>query len=181
MASQLAFEATVPGDADRPGALEHVAEHLLSQGYTRAGAKFSRGSRLGTLTALSPKKWASVVNLSTDTAGHHTAQLLVDVTGHPVITEPERAYWQGELDALRAVLLGESPPPPQDAARAGRASAGLALKSTAKYAAGVLGLVIVFDVAVRLLGSQLYVSPAVAGTVGGLAAAFAIRKLRARD
>ena len=130
--------------------IERVTSILLSRGYVRKESTFIRGSWWGTLASLNPKNWAVRVTIESGPDMNHLLRFDVNTTGHPMITDAERRFWDEELQAAVRALRGETISQ-NDLATAESAAAAnglLALKSVVLYAAA---LGVVFGVAQYLL------------------------------
>ncbi len=107
-------------------AQEQIAAYLQQVGYqleeAGAGLVFKRGSRLGTWTSFSPRKWYARVTIEF-APGHeggaspepavedfsHTAVVItidVDTSGQ-MVTRGEREFWAQEIGGLVRALQGE--------------------------------------------------------------------------
>ena len=94
-------------------ARRRIGEYLERVGYKPVGPApafvYTRGSRLGSLTGFSPRKWGVSANLQVtpDVDGliHVTVGYAIDTTGQTVIKR-EREFWDTELDGLVAAAGG---------------------------------------------------------------------------
>ena len=94
-------------------ARRRIGEYLERAGYKPVGPApaftYTRGSRMGSLTGFSPRKWGVSANLQVapDVDGliHVTVGYAIDTTGQTVIKR-EREFWDKELDGLVAAAGG---------------------------------------------------------------------------
>jgi len=165
-------------DGDAAAVNPRISAFMAGRGYKTAKGDagvtaFRRGSRFGSLTGFSPRKWAALVTIAWPGAGDVRVVFGVDTTGQTV-TKAERAFWDEEMAGLVATIEGR-PVPSTDATEQRIASI---VRRVVLYSlgfaviGGVLGIVVVTGL--RAIG--LDVNPGMAGLGAGVGAGLGVMR-----
>jgi hypothetical protein len=93
----------------------HVAAFLERAGYEQVSSQpflsYRRGSKLGSLTSFSPKRWKVNATVQTVSRSDRSTEVAVifdiDTTGQWV-TDKERSFWDTELNGLEASVRSDT-------------------------------------------------------------------------
>lgn len=148
--------------------------YFRGRGYreTSRPLELRRGSLLGTLTGLSPRKWAVVVRLANH-GGTWSVSFDVNTTGH-ILTALERRFWDDELEGALGIIEGRFTRDPVSAERRAAHLSVRAIKLSVAYSLG-LGLgATAIAVVLDLVGVPMsFVMPA---ALAGVGAGLGLRK-----
>ena len=163
-------------------ALERAARYVQSRGYrpvARAAdlAVFERGSILGTMTGMTPARWAARLEIRRIDAAD--VGMVVDANDDfQMVTESEKAFWAREVAGLLEVVEDRDPTP-ESRQEPPRAAAARAARTVAAHAAAASVAGLLLGAAARLaarlvfplfgweIGGEWWTWPAVGAVLGG--------------
>jgi len=109
----MRLEKDIVLDVPADQALARAALFLTQAGYrpskgNNIPVEYHRGSLQGSLLGFSPKAWKAVACLRfSEESGVHTLHINLNIrTIGQIVTEAERRFWETELSALAATVLG---------------------------------------------------------------------------
>ncbi len=139
----------------RSEALDRAFRFMTSRGYTYSATTsppgFKRGSKTGSLTAISPKSWRAMVTIKVDEETTTIADCTFNIeTSGQVVTAVEREFWDCEASELAAALKNEPVGPKSEKIAVQAVRQTLTVLLVSSLLATVVGL---FSPVVTLLGA----------------------------
>lgn len=170
----MQLEGSAPATSPAVATRDALRLYFRGRGYreTKRPLELRRGSSLGTLIGLTPRKWAVVVQLA-NRGGTWSVTFDVNTTGH-ILTKLERRFWHDELEGALGIIEGRFTPDPASAERRAAKLATRALKLSILYSLGIGMVATAGAVVLELLG--LTVGFALPAALAGVGAGLGLRK-----
>jgi hypothetical protein len=102
----LVIEALVASTEPAEAVAGRAEAFLLGRGFRVSRGRLVRGSFLWTLVAFDPRKWRARASVAPRGEDGFVLRVEVDTTGHPMLLDSERAFWDEEVAAAAAAARG---------------------------------------------------------------------------
>lgn len=110
--SSMKFEIKEENSGSKDEVLNSLRDYLFTLGYKAKkkndGFILTRGSLLGSMTSITPRRWKTIVKIFSKEAFKYQVQYDINTTGQ-MITEPEKSFWKKEKENVSRVLSGGDP------------------------------------------------------------------------